>query len=190
MARPIDLAKWHEWAERLERAERSGMSVCAWCRHERVSEVQFYLWRHKLAAHGWLKGRQRGSGHIAQTLVLGRSKRRSNGTSALGHNVHADRTRLGRGQHAAARRTDATGLTKHGPHRLYSGERRSQASRLFVPVEVVGSSIIEVLVPCGVRVRVPASERRALCTVVRLATRMVAAAASYDWDASAEGKGR
>ncbi len=41
MARPIDLAKWHEWAERLERFERSGMSVCAWCRQEGIPSVQF-----------------------------------------------------------------------------------------------------------------------------------------------------
>ncbi len=174
MARPTDLAKWHEWAERLWRFERSGMSLCAWCRQERLSEVQFYLWRRKLAAHGWLKGRQRGSGHIGQTLVLGRSNRRSNGTSALGHNVQADRTRLGRGQHAAACRTGAKARTKHGPHRSCSDERRSQGSSLFVPVEVVGSSIIEVLLPCGVKVRVPSNDRRALRTVLRLATRMVA----------------
>lgn len=55
MARPIDLAKWHQWAERPGRFERSGMSVCAWCRQEGVSDLQFYQWRRKLAAHGWLQ---------------------------------------------------------------------------------------------------------------------------------------
>ncbi len=44
MARPIDLPNWHESAERLGRFERSGTSVCASCRQEHVSELQFYGW--------------------------------------------------------------------------------------------------------------------------------------------------
>ncbi len=213
MARPIDLAKWHEWAERLRRFERSGMSVCAWCRQEGVSEVQFYHWRRKLAAHGWLQGKHGGSGgrREGRTIVNGRSKKwatkmaqrlrrpqgstvvnghgtgPSNAGSALGDGVHRDGTRVGSAQDTAARSYNASGLSERGVHGSCPGKRPRERSRLFVPVEVVGSSIIEVLLARGVRVRVSASERRALCTVLRLATRMGAAAAGYDSSEPAEG---
>ncbi len=49
MARPMDLASWHEWAEQLWRFECSGMSVCAWCGQEGVSGVQFYHSPRKVA---------------------------------------------------------------------------------------------------------------------------------------------
>ncbi len=62
-ARPIDLAKWHEWAERLGRLEGSIMSVCAWCRQARICEVQFSQWGRKLAALGCSLA---GTGNAAQ----------------------------------------------------------------------------------------------------------------------------
>lgn len=180
MARPIDLAKWHEWEKRLRRFARSRMSVCAWCRREGVSEVQFYAWRRKLAAHGWLDA---GQGRIlgrrkASTGLNGHHNNSSNAAHALGRGLRAGATNVGARQRRAARATNARTRAETSLRRASQGGRPSKSGGLFVPVEVVGSSTVEVFLPCGVRVRLPASERRTLCTLVRLVATLAPSLAS------------
>ena len=50
MARELNQALWDQWRQRVERQRESGLSIAAFCRRERVSQVSFHAWKRKLRA--------------------------------------------------------------------------------------------------------------------------------------------
>ena len=50
MSRELNQALWDQWRQRVERQRESGLSIAAFCRRERVSQVSFHAWKRKLRA--------------------------------------------------------------------------------------------------------------------------------------------
>ena len=141
------------WREHLARQAAGKLSIREYCARAGVSEPSFYAWRRELARRDATTGQRA-------------EPRKSQAASSRPASRQVE---------AAVRKSAAASHPANAaPLKPAAGQRQAHCQPCFLPVSIAGAiaaSQVEMLLPSGLIVRVPAQDVAALRTVLELLER-------------------